>query len=283
MSSAICLVAKRVEKPWGRRDLGAFFGTVAPEYERVGEIWFAPPLGANAREPELLVKYLFTGQPLSVQVHPDDAAAQASGYPCGKDEAWVVVAAEPGAVIGLGPRALLDRDQLRGAALDGSIETLIDWRPVHSGDVLYAPAGTIHAIGAGLVVIEVQQNVDLTYRLYDYGSARALQLDEAVAVAQLAVYQPASGRFTAGPGREILVGGPKFVLERWQRRGEHRLAASASRPVWVIPLDGGATLDTAPLVPGEVWLADAPGTLHQHEGSTLLLAYAGATLLADGE
>jgi len=283
MSAAIRLVAKHVEKPWGRRDLGPFFGAVGPAHEPVGEVWFALPPGADPREPELLVKYLFTRQRLSIQVHPDDAAAQASGHPRGKDEAWVVVAADPDAVIGLGPRARLDRDQLRAAALDGSVETLIDWRPVRSGDVLYSPAGTIHAIGAGLVVIEVQQNFDLTYRLYDYGSTRALQLDDAVAVADIEVYRAAFDRHPAAPGREILVSGPKFILERWLRHGPHRLRASASHPVWVIPLDGSATLDGVPLQPGEVWLADASGEFDLAVGSTLLLAYAGATLLVDSE
>ncbi|MGC7532480.1 hypothetical protein ACPWML_26035, partial [Pandoraea pneumonica] len=81
------------------------------------------------------------------------------------------------------------KDRLRAAAKDGSIVALLDWKPVRAGDFWYAPAGTIHAIGAGLSLIEIQQNVDVTYRLYDYGSNRELHLDEAVEAARPAPYE----------------------------------------------------------------------------------------------
>jgi len=96
--TAIQLETKRVEKPWGRKDLWPGFGDVPEGGDPVGEIWFEDPRGDD---PELLVKYLFTSEKLSVQVHPNDAAAHAAGYPRGKDEAWVILAAEPHAVIGL--------------------------------------------------------------------------------------------------------------------------------------------------------------------------------------
>jgi mannose-6-phosphate isomerase len=172
----------RVDKPWGRHNLWSGFADPAQSDAPVGEIWFSPPVGEDH---EILVKYLFTGDRLSVQVHPDDAQAKASGFVRGKDEAWCVLAAEPDSTIALGPVRALSAQTLRQAALTSEIVALLDWRPVKAGKVIYSPAGTVHAIGAGLTVIEVQQNLDLTYRLYDYDSPRALQLEDGVAVATL--------------------------------------------------------------------------------------------------
>lgn len=107
---------------------------------------------------------LFTAEKLSVQVHPDDAFARDHGFRRGKDEAWLILAAEPGATIALGTLEVMSREELRAAALDGSIEHKLFWKPVKTGDVLYSPAGTVHAIGGGLTLIEVQQNIDLTQR-----------------------------------------------------------------------------------------------------------------------
>lgn len=90
--------------------------------------------------------------------------------------------------MGIGTKAPLSPADLRSAALDGSIEQLIDWRPACRGDVFYIPAGTVHAIGAGVSIIEVQQNADITYRIYDYGRPRELHLEEAAAAAQAEPY-----------------------------------------------------------------------------------------------
>ena len=160
------LTTRRIEKVWGRHQLSPWFPDAPAEGEPVGEVWYEME-GVPADAPELLVKFLFTSEKLSIQVHPGDAAARASGYPRGKDEAWLVLAAEPQATIALGLKREVSRDALRAAALDGSIETLVEWRPVKAGDVIYSPAGTVHAIGPGLAIVEVQQNLDLTYRLYD--------------------------------------------------------------------------------------------------------------------
>jgi len=120
----------------------------------------------------LLVKFLDTAQWLSVQVHPDDSYARAheaeSGW-LGKAEAWVVLEAEPGARVIYGVKRAVTRAELRAAALDGSILELLNFVPVQKGDVIYVPPGTIHALGPGLLVYEVSQRSDLTYRLYDYG------------------------------------------------------------------------------------------------------------------
>ena len=266
--TAVRLEPRRVEKVWGRRDLGPPFGDVPPTCEPVGEIWFETPAG---REAELLVKYLFTSERLSIQVHPGDEAARAAGERSGKDEAWLILSAEPGATIGLGLTEAIAGDALRAAALDGSIEALLEWRPVRAGDVFYSPAGTIHAIGPGLRLIEVQQNVDLTYRLYDYGRARALHLDEAVAVARP---EPFLGNETprpVGAGRTLLCAGDKLRLERFTGAGRFDLA----EPAWIIPLAGAARLDGEEMEPGGVWMTDAASTLDLAAGSDLVAAFAG--------
>ncbi|MEO7679997.1 MAG: class I mannose-6-phosphate isomerase, partial [Sphingomonas sp.] len=230
--TATLLGTKRVAKPWGRHNLWPGFPDPSAGSDPIGEVWFQTP---HAAEPELLIKYLFTSEKLSVQVHPDDAAARAAGYPRGKDEAWVILAAEPGATIALGTRAPMSKDDLRAASLDGSIEHLLDWKPVKAGDFYYSPAGTIHAIGAGLTVVEIQQNVDLTYRLYDYGSDRELHLDAGVAVSNPVPFVPLPTPRQDGGDRTILAEGPKFVIERWA--GGHRvLDLPAGKMGWFVPL-----------------------------------------------
>lgn len=221
------LRARPVERVWGRRALPAGFPR-PPGDEPIGEIWFEPPDDAA-----LLVKYLFTSERLSIQVHPNDAAARARGFQRGKDEAWYVIDAEPGAAIGLGLTRQASKEELRRAALDGSIETLLDWRPVAAGDLLYSPAGTIHAIGGGIALVEVQQNADVTYRLYDYGRPRELHLDEAVAVANPAPWSPPSE--------------PVFMLERLTA------PAGLGDSALVVPLRTGGMIDGEALLAGSVW------------------------------
>lgn len=265
------LETRRVEKVWGRRDLPAAFGA-ADGAEPVGEIWFEHPKGER---PPLLVKYLFTSERLSIQVHPDDAAARAAGHPCGKDEAWLVLAADEGATIGVGLCEAVERDALRAAAADGGIERMLDWRPAEAGDSYYSPAGTVHALGAGLTLVEVQQNVDLTYRLYDYGRPRELHLEEGIAVADPVPYEPPCTPYRLGPGREIVADGAAFVLERWTGGAEGQLAASAERPVWIVPVSGGGSLGGERIAAGEAWLADEEAPIRIEAGADLLLAYPG--------
>ena len=273
------LETRRVEKPWGRRDLPPAFGAVEEGGEPVGEIWFEDPRGGD---PELLVKYLFTSERLSIQVHPDDAAAQAAGYPRGKDEAWLVLRADPGATIGVGLREPTSLKDLREAAKDGRIEEMLDWRRARAGDVYYSPAGTVHALGPGLALIEVQQNVDLTYRLYDYGRPRELHLEEGIAVSRPEPYVAPFEPYDAAPGRQILADGPAFVLERWTTAAAARL--DAGKPVWIVPVSGGGSLDGEPLEAGKVWLVEGAAQVEFKGGSDVLLAYPGngvvETLLA---
>lgn len=269
------LATRRVEKVWGRRALRPGFDDPAPDAEPVGEIWFEDPRAGHG-DPELLVKYLFTAEKLSIQVHPDDAMARAMGQPRGKDEAWVVLAAEPHATIGIGLREVLRADELRAAALDGSIEALVDWRPVAPGDSYYSPAGTIHAIGAGVTLVEVQQNSDTTFRLYDFGRPRELHLDESIAAARAVPYVAPHVARDLEPGRALLCEGPKFVLERWT--GARRAALPADA-FWIVPLAGTAHADGEALVPGGAWLVEDGGALTLGADADALIAYTGADVI----
>lgn len=236
------LPTRMVEKPWGRDSLPAPFA--GPSGARIGEVWFEPPAALD----QLLVKYIFTSEKLSVQVHPSDAELPGQG----KEECWLVIAADPGAELGIGFRETISSEAMRAAALDGSIEALLDWHPVQAGDFFYIPAGTVHAIGAGVSLIEVQQNSDTTYRLYDYGRPRELHLDEAIAVARGEVYPPQLQKTVPAQGRVTLVDGPLFRLD--QIEGD---AAQASYvgPVLVIPRRGTISVSGQAVSPGECAVA----------------------------
>lgn len=267
---------RRVAKPWGRTDIPTKFDG-APT-EPLGEIWFQREDG---RDDALLVKYLFTSERLSVQVHPDDAAARAAGHLRGKDEAWVVLDAEPDACIGIGLKHPVSNADLKATALDGSIADLLDWRPAETGDAYYSPAGTLHSIGAGLTLLEVQQNCAVTYRFYDFGRPRELHLDQGVAAARPDAKIGKSAGRPLGPGRSIVAQGPKFTLERWLSGGP--LHASAAEPIWLIPLAGSIRANGATLDPASVWIADEPLELQIEAGGELIIAYEGLSVRPSSE
>lgn len=236
----------------------------------IGEIWFEDEQSTSA---ELLIKYLFTAERLSIQVHPTDTLARRRGFPRGKDEAWFVLSAEPGAVIGIGLTRPLSQDELRAAALDGRIENLIDWRPARAGETYYSPAGTIHAIGAGIALVEIQQNLDVTYRLYDYGRPRELHLDAAVEAASTSAWVPTGPPEPFGPGREVLAQGGAFVLERWTINDGGSAEAAADTALHLIALAGGGSIDARAIEEGSVWRVDGRASLKGP--AQLLAAYAG--------
>ena len=219
------LERRYVEKPWGRTELPPMFD--APKGKKIGEVWFT-----GAPDYPLLVKYLFTSERLSIQVHPDDVQARARGLPRGKSECWYILEADPGATLGLGLNEPVTPDQLRAAALDGSIEQMMHWRPVRAGDFFLVPPGTIHAIGGGISLLEFQQNSDVTYRLYDYGRPRELHLDDGVAVARAEPYPDSLAQHVSTGGQSVLADGPAFTLI-------HTFGdALTDRERWVIPLEG---------------------------------------------
>lgn len=240
------LPIREVEKPWGKDVLPAPF--FAPPGQRIGEVWFEPPSAL----PQLLVKYIFTSEKLSVQVHPSDA--QLPGH--GKEECWLILDAEPGATLAIGFQQPIGAEAMRAAALDGSIESLMAWHPVRPGDFFYIPANTVHAIGAGVSLIEVQQNSDVTYRLYDYGRPRELHLDAGVAVAKGEPY-PADRHLRAPDGGAFtLVDGPLFRLDQVEGAvGEDQAARYGDRPLLVIPRKGSARIGIDEIPAGGCGLA----------------------------
>jgi len=268
---ATLLATKRVEKPWGRHHLFPGFADPAPDAEKIGEVWFQ---SAHPDQDDLLIKYLFTGEKLSVQDHPSDEEARKRGLPRGKDECWTILAADPGAAIAVGPRQAMTRDELRAAALDGSLEDKLDWRPVKAGDFLYCESGTIHAIGGGITCIEVQQNSDTTYRLFDYGSARELHLDDGVAVAHLDPYVPILSPGEVEPGRQVLVEGPKFVLERWAG-GRRRVNLPEGATGWLVPIRGEGVVGGVAWRAGECVTVEGAEEVHASAGADVLFAYVG--------
>lgn len=246
------LPTRQIEKPWGRDVLPAPF--VALPGQRIGEIWFEPP----PELPQLLVKYIFTSEKLSIQVHPSDAEVSANGSGRhGKDECWLIVAAEPGAALGIGFHEPLDADAMRRAAQDGSIEQLMKWHTVQAGDFFYIPAGTVHAIDAGVSLIEVQQNNDITYRLYDYGRPRELHLDRGIAVAHGERYPAELQRHVPSRVSLPLVEGPIFRLDQIAGWPDADVKARYSGPLLVIPREGPVHIDGTEIVAGGCGVARA--------------------------
>lgn len=213
--------------------------------------------GRNGDGPfPLLVKFLDAADWLSVQVHPtDDEALRLEGEPLGKTECWYVVAAEPGAELIVGHRAD-DADELAAMVRAGRWDELLLRRPVRRGDFVYVPSGTVHAVGPGLVICEVQQNCDTTYRVYDFdrtdattGHPRQLHLDKALEVMS-APYDPATTDTAAAPvavasgHRQQLVAGPFFTAARHLIDGDDYRCETATFEVCTV-VDGHGTATIA--------------------------------------
>jgi mannose-6-phosphate isomerase len=254
-----------VAKVWGREDLPAPFA--APLGERIGEIWFEPP----PEFPQILVKYLFTSEKLSVQVHPSDA--QALPGEAGKEECWLVLDAEPNACLAIGFNRGLTADEIAVAASDGTIEQLLTWHPARAGDLFYLPAGTVHAIGPGLALVEVQQNSDTTFRLYDYGRPRELHLERGLAVADGVPYDKVH-RTSLEESGENLVNSPYFRLVRIEGPPDQALRSGWRGAVLVLPLEGSVSdqTGTARAAAGECLYAESLSALDfECAGVTLLV------------
>jgi mannose-6-phosphate isomerase len=265
MSGALPI--RQVEKPWGKNTLPAPFP--APDGKRIGEIWFEPP----AELPDLLVKYIFTSEKLSVQVHPSDAQTLAKGIGRqGKEECWLILATEPGATLGVGFDRDLTADEMRAAAVDGSIEDLMVWHKVSPGDFFYIPANTVHAIGPGVSLIEVQQNSDITYRLFDYGRPRELHLEEGMAVARGEPYGEQWRKRIQPRGNQVLVDGPQFLLDQVEGAPLSEIAARYPGSLLVIPREGIVRVGGAEIAPGGCALADSLADVEFPQQSVCLLA-----------
>ncbi len=262
-------------RPWGRRDLSPWYSVEesTANSDPIGEAWLTGPqsvvaegelagktlqqiawesrealLGEWREENEfpLLLKLLFPDDKLSVQVHPDDAQAKQIGQPRGKTECWYVVNADPGATVACGLLPGVQPEQMREAAKDGSMESLLRFLPVSTGDMVFVDAGTVHAIGPGVTLLETQQTSDTTFRLFDYGRPRELHLDSGIAVSRAETragkVQPVS---TAQGTR--LIAEQYFTVDRFALRAGEELILSdaAGKPHCFTTLEGSGTLEAA--------------------------------------
>jgi mannose-6-phosphate isomerase len=291
------------ERIWGRQNLAPFYANLAVKHP-IGEVWFTfkenrtragerladligehPEILGSAFAPAypglcpLLVKFLFTSERLSVQVHPRDDYAYEHHRSLGKTEAWYVMAGEPDSQVAVGFKERLTAQRMEQAARSGEIETLLDWRPVKAGDVILVPAGTVHAIGAGVTICEVQQNSDITYRLYDYGRPRELHLEHGINVSDLGPHHYPVEPLTLSPGREELVACDYFRIERLKVAESIHFTGGAPCYSLLICVKGGGQIAGEPFTAGQSWLvpAKSEGFLLQGAESEWILTYTAAS------
>jgi len=266
-------------RPWGTRDLSPIYPNHRFE-EKIGEAWLTGdhskvangPLrgkslaelsvqygrelvGDAAPDPHrfpLLLKFLFPHEKLSVQVHPDDEAARRAGEPHGKTECWYVAHAKPGAQIALGLKPGVTRLQFEQAIRGQSAEELLNWINVFPGEMIYVAGGTVHTLGPGSIIVETQQQSDTTYRLYDYGRPRELQLKAGLdalkeKVGSGKVLRPAPVEMEGTKNRRApLVSAPYFVVEMFelkQPQSFHTRSQKGSAEIMVV-LEGCGVVES---------------------------------------
>jgi len=262
------------ERPWGVRDLRPVYTKVIKD--PIGESWLTwednrvanGPLagctlgdlakkyrrdlvGMLARYEDrfpLLVKFLFPGDKLSVQVHPDDEQAKKNGQPCGKTECWYVLRAEPGAQVALGLKPGVTLDEFRRAIVETRAEELLNWVDVFAGDMIYVAAGTVHTIGGGMVLVETQQTSDTTYRLYDYGRPRELHIEDGLAATKLHTNAGKVVR-AADDDSNVLVRSPFFQVEKMPLREPMRAEVSPESPHILVAVSGAGIVESPAMEP----------------------------------
>jgi mannose-6-phosphate isomerase len=194
----------------------------------------------------------------------------------GKTEAWYVLSAAPEAKVALGLKRRLTPQQLRDAVDDGSISDLIAWHPVAANDVISVAAGTIHAIGAGLVIAEIQQRSDVTFRLFDYGRQRELHVADAIAVAVAGPVESWARSSELTAERQLLVSNPHFVFERINLAPNSSWCMEAERETWLLVLAGSAVAGAFDITTGDVLFAQSD-RIDIHSGAIGVVALAAYT------
>jgi mannose-6-phosphate isomerase len=246
------------EKIWGATRLEPWF----PNSERkIGEVWFE-----DVDDLPLLIKFIFTSENLSVQVHPGDDYARKHHDSYGKTEMWHILAAEAGARVAAGFRAPLSADRLKAAALSGEIEDLLEWFVAKPGDTFFIPAGTVHAIGGGLVLCEIQQRSDITYRLYDYGRPRELHLEQGLEVSALAPYAALQH-----PRSDVLAASQYFTTSKLSIDSPVRLSPKPGDFEMLIVIQGAGWIADRPAKAGEAWHVAAGTAPFEIAGKMALL------------
>ena len=228
------------EKIWGSTRLSPWF----PDSDRkIGEVWF----DLHSPAFPILTKFIFTTERLSVQVHPADIYAARHENSAGKTEMWYILRADPGAQVALGLREAISRERLRESSQSGEIMDLLNWVEVRPGQCIFVPAGTIHAVGGGLALLEIQQQSDVTYRLFDYGRARELHLDRGVEVSHPGPY--------AGPAvpEGFLARCPYFATQEVRFDRPQRYQLANGREHLLVAVEGAGWLNAHEVRPGQVW------------------------------
>jgi mannose-6-phosphate isomerase len=254
-----------VARVWGTRDLRAWYPDLLVG-EPIGEAWLSgddcqalsgplvgQPLrrifaenaasisGSHTTDSPLLIKILFAQEKLSVQVHPDDAMAQRKGFPRGKTECWYALEAQPGAQVACGLKSGASLAAIEASLHDHTLENWLNVLPVSTGEMIFVDAGTVHAIWPGSVLLETQQNCDLTYRLYDYGRPRELHIQESLEALRLHT-QAGKVAPIVQPDRTLLLDSSYFRIERQTLHGSLHSAQlrSSSEPPALSYLFAGA-------------------------------------------
>jgi mannose-6-phosphate isomerase len=295
---------KFMPRIWGARSLAPIYPEKMNLPEPIGEAWLTGPQceiesgplagliseawrkmprewrGADfesqqtPREFPLLVKFLFPTDQLSIQVHPDDAYARQNEArdAVGKTEMWHVVSAEPAATLLLGLVPEVDREKFESAIKQGRLEKFFERLPVSPGETFYVPSGTPHTIGAGMILCEVQQNSDLTYRLYDFhridakGNPRELHVAKAMAVIDFdhrkgGKVSPVALPSANGAKKSLLVASPYFATERWDLSAQHHAKSDPAHFELSVILSGRGNIqwsaNSCSYRQGECWFIPA--------------------------
>jgi mannose-6-phosphate isomerase len=298
-----------VERPWGDQRLARYLGKSLPHGARIGESWetanearvasgplagltlrelvaqFGADLlgqrGMAASQPfgdfPLLIKLIDADDVLSVQVHPDDEQAAALGQR-GKTEAWHILAAEPGAELIVGLTELLDPPALRLRIASGELPRVLAHLPVQPGDTVVVPAGTLHAIGPGILLYEIQEQSDITYRFYDWGRVdtqgrgRPLHIEEGLAVLRPERRAQRTQPLPLDDWRTVLAACRYFLLERWTIAGQRALTRQP-----------GQTPSILTCLEGTLAIQTDGDELHLARGETALVPASVASLAVAGQ
>jgi mannose-6-phosphate isomerase len=280
-----------MERVWGGRRLEIMYGKTLPQGVPVGEIWeivdreeaqsvvHGGPLrgtllndlwnrqrkdvfgsaytSMECRRFPILVKLLDAREKLSVQVHPPAAlAAEMGGEP--KTEVWYFTRCGPGARIYAGVKKGVTRADFEQGLRDGTVESRLHAIPVHAGDSIFIPSGRLHAIGDGNVIVEIQQNSDTTYRVFDWnrkgldGKPRALHIDESLACTDFSDIEPSASHVTEG----VIAGCPHFHVEKITPDGPFCPAADGRFAI-VTVLEGSVECGGKTFTPGAFFLVPA--------------------------
>ena len=288
------------ERVWGRESLAPYYSSAVDTNKRIGEIWFTfsendTTLGKSLREVisensgilgaganvqhadicPLLVKLIFTTERLSVQVHPDDEYAREHHGCLGKTEAWYVMDTQPPGEVAVGFREHLTPERFETAVKSGEVEDLLDWRKTKPGDVIFTPAGTVHAIGAGLTICEIQENSDITYRLYDYGRPRELHLEHGVKVSHLGPHTHQPQVVPISEGRDNLLSCDYFHIERLRPKERVEVSGNQASYSLLICTKGSGMIDGKSFTAGRSWFVPAGNDAFQIDcrGSEWIMTY----------